>query len=331
MSRFTRFGNSLYTGELSYDIIGHRVRWYVIGAAIVLASILITVLRGGFTFGIEFSGGSEFRVSQPAVVSEQVAIETVQSETGFESNPRVSIVGGDSVRVQTEQLTDDQTTALRQDLADAYDVPIDQVTSSFIGATWGEDITRQALIGLFVFLVLVSIVMALYFRTWKMSLAALVALAHDLLITAGIYGVLGYEITPAAVIGFLTILGYSLYDTVVVFDKVRENTSQDGEESRRTFAESVNLAVNQTLVRSINTSVVAVLPVGSILFIGSLLLGAGTLRDIALALFIGMVAGTYSSVFIAAPLYVHLRENEPEKQKQGRKAKEARPTSGAVR
>jgi preprotein translocase subunit SecF len=331
MSRFTRFGNSLYTGERSYDIVGHRVRWYVIGAAIVLASILITVLRGGFTFGIEFSGGSEFRVSQPAVVSEQVAIETVQSETGFESNPRVSIVGGDSVRVQTEQLTDDQTTTLRQDLADAYDVPIDQVTSSFIGATWGEDITRQALIGLFVFLVLVSIVMALYFRTWKMSLAALVALAHDLLITAGIYGVLGYEITPAAVIGFLTILGYSLYDTVVVFDKVRENTSQDGEESRRTFAESVNLAVNQTLVRSINTSVVAVLPVGSILFIGSLLLGAGTLRDIALALFIGMVAGTYSSVFIAAPLYVHLRENEPENQKQGRKAKEARSTSGAVR
>jgi len=331
MSRFTRFGNSLYTGERSYDIIGHRVRWYVIGAAIVFASILITVLRGGFTFGIEFSGGSEFRVSQPAVVSEQVAIETVQSETGFESNPRVSIVGGDSVRVQTEQLTDDQTTTLRQDLADAYDVPIDQVTSSFIGATWGEDITRQALIGLFVFLVLVSIVMALYFRTWKMSLAALVALAHDLLITAGIYGVLGYEITPAAVIGFLTILGYSLYDTVVVFDKVRENTSQDGEESRRTFAESVNLAVNQTLVRSINTSVVAVLPVGSILFIGSLLLGAGTLRDIALALFIGMVAGTYSSVFIAAPLYVHLRENEPENQKQGRKAKEARSTSGAVR
>ena len=331
MSRFTRFGNSLYTGERSYDIIGHRVRWYFIGAAIVLASILITVLRGGFTFGIEFSGGSEFRVSQPAVVSEQVAIETVQSETGFESNPRVSIVGGDSVRVQTEQLTDDQTTTLRQDLADAYDVPIDQVTSSFIGATWGEDITRQALIGLFVFLVLVSIVMALYFRTWKMSLAALAALAHDLLITAGIYGVLGYEITPAAVIGFLTILGYSLYDTVVVFDKVRENTSQDGEESRRTFAESVNLAVNQTLVRSINTSVVAVLPVGSILFIGSLLLGAGTLRDIALALFIGMVAGTYSSVFIAAPLYVHLRENEPENQKQGRKAKEARSTSGAVR
>ena len=331
MSRFTKFGNALYTGERSYDFVGNRVRWYLIGGALVVLAIAITMLRGGFSFGIEFSGGSEFRVSNPAAVVEQTAIDTVESEAGLESNPRVSIVGGDSVRVQTEQLTDEQTTQLRQDLADAYAVPVENVTASFVGATWGQDITRQALIGPVVFLVLVSFVMALYFRTWKMSIAALVALAHDLLITAGIYGVLGYEITPAAVIGFLTILGYSLYDTVVVFDKVRENTSHDGEESSRTFAQSVNLAVNQTLVRSINTSVVAILPVGSILFIGSLLLGAGTLRDIALALFIGMIAGTYSSIFIAAPLYVHLRENEPENRKQGRKAREPRPASGAVR
>jgi preprotein translocase subunit SecF len=331
MSRFTKFGNALYTGERSFDFVGNRVRWYLIGGALVVLAIAITMLRGGFAFGIEFSGGSEFRVSNPAAVVEQTAIDTVESEAGLESNPRVSIVGGDSVRVQTEQLTDEQTTQLRQDLADAYAVPVENVTASFVGATWGQDITRQALIGLVVFLVLVSFVMALYFRTWKMSIAALVALAHDLLITAGIYGVLGYEITPAAVIGFLTILGYSLYDTVVVFDKVRENTSHDGEESSRTFAQSVNLAVNQTLVRSINTSVVAILPVGSILFIGSLLLGAGTLRDIALALFIGMIAGTYSSIFIAAPLYVHLRENEPENRKQGRKAREPRPASGAVR
>jgi len=331
MSRLTEFGNALYTGEKSFDFVGNRLRWYVIGAVLVALAITVTVLRGGFTFGIEFRGGSEFRISQPAVVSEQIAIDTVNQVVGQASNPRVSVVGGDSIRVQTEQLTDDSTTALREDLAKAYDVSVDQVTASFIGATWGQDITRQALIGLAVFLALVSVVMALYFRTWKMSLAALTALAHDLLITAGIYGVLGYEITPAAVIGLLTILGYSLYDTVVVFDKVRENTSQDGEESRRTFAESVNLAVNQTLVRSINTSVVAVLPVGSILFIGSVLLGAGTLRDIALALFIGIIAGTYSSVFIAAPMYVHLRENEPENKKQGRKVKQPRPVTGAVR
>ena len=331
MSRLTTFGNALYTGEKSFDFVGNRVRWYVIGASIVVLAIVLTILRGGFTFGIEFRGGSEFRISAPASLSEQRAIDTVTSVAGVTSNPRVSIVGGDSVRVQTEQLTDEQTTELRGDLADAYAVDVEAVTASFIGATWGQDITRQALIGLFVFLVLVSLVMALYFRTWKMSIAALTALAHDLILTAGVYGVLGYEITPAAVIGLLTILGYSLYDTVVVFDKVRENTSQDGEESRRTFAESVNLAVNQTLVRSINTSVVAVLPVGSILFIGSVLLGAGTLRDIALALFIGMIAGTYSSIFIAAPLYVHLRENEPENKKQGRRVREARPASGAVR
>ena len=331
MSRLTTFGNALYTGEKSFDFVGNRVRWYVIGASIVVLAIVLTILRGGFTFGIEFRGGSEFRISAPASLSEQTAIDTVTSVAGVTSNPRVSIVGGDSVRVQTEQLTDEQTTDLRGDLADAYAVDVEAVTASFIGATWGQDITRQALIGLFVFLVLVSLVMALYFRTWKMSIAALTALAHDLILTAGVYGVLGYEITPAAVIGLLTILGYSLYDTVVVFDKVRENTSQDGEESRRTFAESVNLAVNQTLVRSINTSVVAVLPVGSILFIGSVLLGAGTLRDIALALFIGMIAGTYSSIFIAAPLYVHLRENEPENKKQGRRVREARPASGAVR
>ena len=331
MSRLTTFGNALYTGEKSFDFVGNRVRWYAIGASIVVLAIVLTILRGGFTFGIEFRGGSEFRISAPASLSEQTAIDTVTSVAGVTSNPRVSIVGGDSVRVQTEQLTDEQTTQLRGNLADAYAVDVEAVTASFIGATWGQDITRQALIGLFVFLVLVSLVMALYFRTWKMSLAALTALAHDLILTAGVYGVLGYEITPAAVIGLLTILGYSLYDTVGVFDKVRENTSQDGEESRRTFAESVNLAVNQTLVRSINTSVVAVLPVGSILFIGSVLLGAGTLRDIALALFIGMIAGTYTSIFIAAPLYVHLRENEPENKKQGRRVREARPASGAVR
>lgn len=331
MSRLTTFGNALYTGEKSFDFVGNRVRWYSIGVTVVVLAIVVTILRGGFTFGIEFRGGSEFRVSAPASLSEQIATDTVTAVAGIGSNPRISIVGGDSVRVQTEQLTDEQTTLLRGDLAEAYSVDIEQVTASFIGATWGQDITRQALIGLFVFLILVSLVMALYFRTWKMSVAALTALAHDLILTAGVYGVLGYEITPAAVIGLLTILGYSLYDTVVVFDKVRENTAQDGEESRRTFAESVNLAVNQTLVRSINTSVVAVLPVGSILFIGSVLLGAGTLRDIALALFIGMLAGTYSSIFIAAPLYVHLRENEPENKKQGRRVREARPASGAVR
>ncbi len=169
--------------------------------------------------------------------------------------------------------------------------------------------------------------MSLYFRTWKMSAAALIALAHDLIITAGVYGLLHIEITPAAVIGFLTILGYSLYDTVVVFDKIRENTSEDGEQSRRTFGESVNMAVNQTLVRSINTSVVAILPVAGILFIGALLLGAGTLQDISLALFIGIIVSTYSTIFVAAPLYATFRSSEERIKKRDKRALSAREAS----
>ena len=336
MSMLTRVGNDLYTGARSFDFVGKRVVWYSIGAAVIILAIAFTALRGGFVFGIEFRGGSEFRVTGSSAAIEgtatatSIAVEAVD-EVVTGANPRVSIVGGDSVRVQTEQLTPGETDELRAALADAYGVTQADVASSFIGATWGADITRQALLALVVFLLFASVVMALYFRTWKMALAAIVALFHDLIITTGVYGVLGLEITPAAVIGFLTILGYSLYDTVVVFDKVRENTSEDGVESRRTFAQSVNLAVNQTLVRSINTSVVAVLPTAAILFIGSLLLGAGTLRDIALALFIGTLVGTYSSIFLAAPLYVHLRENEPEVKKQGARQKTARPESGAVR
>jgi preprotein translocase subunit SecF len=293
--------------------------------------VVATILRGGFVFGIEFRGGSEFRISQPAVIDEQIAVNTVNQVVGVGSNPRASIVGGDSVRVQTEQLTPSVTLDLRDSLATAYEVPVSQVTSSFIGATWGQDVTSQAIRALIVFLILVFIVMALYFRTWKMSLAAMTALVHDVVITAGVYGMLGFEVTPAAVIGFLTVLGYSLYDTVVVFDKVRENTTEVGADSTRSFSELTNLAVNQTLVRSINTSVVAVLPVASILFIGSALLGAGTLRDISLALFIGVIAGTYSSVFIAAPMYVHLREGEPEEAKLGRPKKVQKAGSGAVR
>jgi preprotein translocase subunit SecF len=175
--------------------------------------------------------------------------------------------------------------------------------------------------------VLVAIVMAVYFRTWKMSVAGIVSLIHDLIITAGVYGIVGFEITPAAVIGFLTILGYSLYDTVVVFDKIRENTARMTDRSNRTFAETVNLAVNQTLVRSINTSIVGLLPIASILFIGTTLLGAGTLRDISLALFIGIIVGTYSTIFVAAPLYTDLRGTEPAIKLQARRALAARASA----
>ena len=293
--------------------------------------IVVPILRGGFLFGIEFLGGSQFQVASSAGLNSteaQVLAQNTVLKVEPGSNPRVTIVGQNSeIRVQTDQLTSDQSVAIQQALAQAYKIKDSEVTTSFIGATWGQDITRQALTGLIAFVILASIVMALYFRTWKMSAAAITALLHDLIITAGVYGVFHIEVTPAAVIGFLTILGYSLYDTVVVFDKIRENTGEDGAESRRTFAESVNLAVNQTLVRSINTSVVAILPVGSILFIGAFILGAGTLRDISLALFIGIIVGTYSTIFIAAPLYAQLRSGEDAVKKRDKRTRAVREAS----
>jgi preprotein translocase subunit SecF len=326
MASFSNFGNDLYTGERSYNIVGKRNVWYVVAALLILTAIIVPVIRGGFVFGIEFRGGSQFQVSQTSNLKQSVASDTVQSVVA-NANPKVTIIGDHSVRIQTDQLTDAQTVEIKDALAKAYNVSNEKVTTSFIGATWGQDITRQAITGLIVFVLLAGVVMALYFRTWKMSLSAIVALLHDLVITAGFYGILGFEVTPAAVIGFLTILGYSLYDTVVVFDKIRENTMEDGSESRRTFAESVNYAVNQTLVRSINTSVVAILPVAGILFIGALLLGAGTLRDISLALFIGILVGTYSTIFIAAPLYAQLRGYDEAVKKKDKRVLAARAAS----
>jgi len=318
MSRFSDFGNDLYTGKRSINFVGRRKIFYAVAAVMIVLAVVLPTLRGGFNFGIEFRGGSEFRVAGVSNNLQQTAIDAVHSVEP-DSQPLVTNVGTDAIRVQTEQLTDVKSEEVRVALASAYNVESAAVASSFIGANWGADVTGKALNGLVVFIILAAVLMALYFRTLKMSLAAVAALLHDLIITAGVYGALGFEVTPAAVIGFLTILGYSLYDTVVVFDKIRENTFEVEFSENTTFAEQVNYAINQTLVRSINTSVVAVLPVASILFIGATLLGAGTLRDISLALFIGIIVGTYSTIFIAAPLYSHLRESEPKYKKAAAK------------
>jgi len=338
MASFAQFGNDLYTGARSFNFVGRRKIWYTIAAVMILASIVGPAIRGGFVFGIEFRGGSEFTVSNIAddgatsVERQDLATDTVNGVVS-DASPHVATVGDNGVRVQTDQLDADVSDEVRSALADAFAVDLGDVTASFIGPSWGADITSAAIRALIIFVILAAVVMALYFRTWKMSVAAIISLVHDIIITAGVYGILGFEITPSAVIGFLTILGYSLYDTVVVFDKIRENTSEDGAESSRTFAESVNLAVNQTLVRSINTGVVAALPVAAILFIGAAVLGAGTLRDIALSLLVGILIGTYSTIFIGAPIYSQLRENEPELQKRTAKVATARSasTSGAVR
>ena len=228
----------------------------------------------------------------------------------------VTTIGNDQVRVQTRTLDPvNEVPKVRTAIADEAGVPSNEVAYSLIGASWGGQITDRALIALGVFLLLVTLVIWAYFRNWKMSVAALVALLHDLVLTVGIYALVGFTVTPATVIGVLTILGYSLYDTVVVFDKVRENVRDLTSSARQTYSEAANLAVNQVLVRSINTTIIGVLPVAALLFAGAFILGEGPLKDLALALFVGMISGAYSSIFIATPLLAQLKEREPEMQK----------------
>jgi len=305
----SQFGNDLYTGKTSFPFIGRRRLWFLIAALLVIGSILVLLIRPP-QFSIEFTGGSQFTVSGVENPDQSIATDAVHSVVA-DATTKVVTVGADTVRVQTNQMTDAETRQVTAALAEAYNVPVDQVSAAFIGPSWGADVTRQSLWGLAIFLALTFLILALYFRTWKMSVSAIIGLIDVLIITIGIYALFGFEISPAAVIGFLTILSYALYDTTVVFDKIRENTSEDGEVSGRTFGQSVNLAVNQTLIRSINTTVVAVLPTGAILFIGIVWLGAQTLTDLSLSIFVGTIVAAYSTIFVAAPLYSLLRENEP--------------------
>jgi preprotein translocase subunit SecF len=309
MRSMNQLGNDLYTGKTSFPFVGRRRLWFLIAAILVIGSALVPVFRP-IQFSIEFTGGSQFTVNSVANPDQAIATEAVQSVVP-DATTKVVTIGDDAVRVQTDQLTDAESREVSEALAEAYDVPASEVSYSFIGPSWGADVTRQSLWGLAIFLALTFLILALYFRTWKMSVSAIIGLVDVLVITIGVYALFGFEISPAAVIGFLTILSYALYDTTVVFDKIRENTTEDGEVSGRTFGESVNLAVNQTLVRSINTTVVAILPTGAILFIGLLWTGAQTLTDLSLSIFVGTIVAAYSTIFVAAPLYSLLRENEP--------------------
>jgi preprotein translocase subunit SecF len=326
-SRLSQWGNALYTGEKVYPIVQRRKRWLTISTILVIASLAILGVKG-INPSIDFRGGTEYTVSAVVNPTTDIAIAVI-GEALPDEEPRVTIVGADGVRVQIGQIPQEEVQPLAEKLAEAHGVSPDDVTSTFIGPTWGQDISAKAIQGLVIFLLLVSLVIGIYFRAWRMAAAAIIALLHDLIFTAGIYALVGFEVSPATVIGFLTILGYSLYDTVVVFDKVRENTEHLETQTRYTYEELANLAVNQTLVRSINTSVVALLPVASILFIGAFLLGAGTLKDISLALFVGMAVGTFSSIFVATPLEVALRSREARIQQHTAKVLALRE-SGAV-
>jgi preprotein translocase subunit SecF len=305
---FSQLGNDLYTGARSVPVVSRR-RTFYIGSAVVIAIAVLGLIVNGLNLGLEFKGGSEFRVSGVANTDNYEARARAAAGTA-ETGVNVTLIGGSTVRVQTERLDDSQSAQVGDALAKEFDVPADQVSATFIGPSWGATVSTKALQALVIFLLLVALVMALYFRTWKMSVAALFALAHDLVITAGVYAWTGFEVSPATMIGFLTVLGYSLYDTVVVFDKVRENTAEAFANGRRSYASAANLAVNQTMVRSINTTVVALLPITAILAVGAFALGPGTLLDLSLVLFIGILVGGYSSIFIATPLLVSLRSKE---------------------
>jgi protein-export membrane protein SecD/preprotein translocase SecF subunit len=306
-------GNRLYRGETSIEFVGRSRRWYAISAGLLGVAVLGLVLRGGLTLGIEFTGGAEFSAQADTVSASTIAdVRDAVTESGAAgaADPRVTVVGDDRVRVQTGVLSAAETAEVRDAMAETLDIASDEVTVQTVGPSWGAEITQKALQGLLFFLLAVVVYLAVAFE-WKMGVAAIAALAHDVVITVGIYAFSGFDVTPASVIGFLTILGYSLYDTVVVFDKVRENTKGITGQSRITYSEAANLAVNQTLIRSINTSVIALLPIASILVVSIVVLGTGTLKDLALALFVGVAVGTYSSIFIATPLLADLKEREP--------------------
>ena len=303
MSKFSGLGGRLYRGETSVEFIGNRRRWYAISAFFILLSIAALTLQG-LHLGIEFKGGSSFTVTKQGASVEDA--RSAVEAAGIPGELIVQNVGTDKVRVQTGALDIVQNNAVQDALAAKFSVSVEAIDTQIVGPSWGKEITRKALYGLIGFLICVMLYLAMAFEP-KMAVAAIVAVIHDVFITVGIYALVGFDVTPATVIGFLTILGYSLYDTVVVFDKIRENTRTITSSSKSTYSQAVNLAVNQTIVRSFNTSISALLPVGSILFVGAGLLGAGTLKDLSLALFIGLAVGTYSSVFIAPPVLAQLR------------------------
>jgi preprotein translocase subunit SecF len=325
MGKFSRLGNNLYTGQRSVDFVGRKWLWYGVSLLIVLLAVLGLSVKG-LNYGIEFTGGSQYTVSK--LDSSQVNQDTADSLRDAIGGlgipdadaPIVTTAGTSSIIIQTEELTDAENADVKQAILDTVDVSDDDISQDQIGASWGDEVKDRALLALVVFLVLVILFIWAYFREWKMSVAAIVALAHDMIITVGVYALSGFEVTPATVTGLLTILGFSLYDTVVVFDKIRENT-KNLRASKTTYARAANLAVNQTLVRSVNTSLVALIPVGAILYVSAVQLGASSLKDLALALFVGMAAGAYSSIFIATPLLVHLKQSETEVVLAERRAK----------
>ncbi|MHB9863052.1 protein translocase subunit SecF [Streptomyces sp. YIM S03343] len=308
MSKLGSLGARLHHGEVAYDFIGHRKIWYGVSILITITAILGLAVRG-LNMGIEFQGGAVFTTPKGMSASVTKAENYAKDASGHDAT--VQKLGDGSLRIQIAGIDTDKSDAIKDKLASDLKVDTEKINADLVGPSWGEQIANKAWEGLAIFMVLVVIYLAIAFE-WRMALAALVALIHDLTITTGIYALVGFEVTPGTVIGLLTILGYSLYDTVVVFDSLKEQTRDITKQTRWTYSDVANRSINSTLMRSINTTAVALLPVGALLFIGGGFLGAGMLNDISLSLFVGLAAGAYSSIFIATPLVADLKEREPE-------------------
>jgi preprotein translocase subunit SecF len=309
----------LYQGEANLRIVGRRKMWFTIVAVMVVVG-LGSVLTRGFELGIEFAGGSEFtipaQVAGKTLTQEEIqdsvtrAVGAVDPEAEVKAAQKVGEGADANYKIRSSELASAEMQEAKASLAADLGLDVTQISDSQVSSAWGGTVIEKALLGLLIFLLLVTVYLVFLFE-WRMALAAFASLLFDLVFTAGVYSLVGFELTPYTVIGFLTILGYSLYDVVVVFDKVQENTRGITAGSTRTYGEATNLAINQTLMRSLNTSLVAMLPVGGVLFIGAGLLGAGTLKDLGLVLFVGMGIGVYSSIFFAAPLLSWIKDREP--------------------
>ena len=338
MARGGGIAGRLYRGDVSINFVGRQRLWYIMSGIILLVSV-VSLLTRGLNFSQEFTGGSSFTFPASSSVSTGDISRVVTDAGGGDSTVQYISGSVHQWTVQTATLNSTVSQKVADALVSAFHLQANSMTTSLVGPTWGGQITSKAIEALIIFLVVIVLYLSVAFE-WRMAIAALLALMHDILITIGVYSLTGFSVSPTSVIGLLTILGYSLYDTVVVFDKVRENTAGLLTTQRSTYSDAANLALNQTLIRSINTSLTALIPVATILFVGAGLLGAGTLKDLALVLFVGMLSGTYSSIFIATPVLADLKEREPQyrdlaakvsrRQVGGRAAQRAAGTAGTT-
>jgi preprotein translocase subunit SecF len=300
----------LYHGETSIDFYGRRW-WTLIVSGVLIVVTVVSLFVQGLNLGIDFQGGVAWEVPAEQLTEDQV--RDIVSAQGVEVTDakvqRLTSDSGSRWRIQVGDEPAETVQAVQQGLASAAGVDVSEVSSTSVSSSWGRSITEKAVRALIIFFVLVAIYISWKFE-WRMALAAILAMVHDVVLSVGLYSVFGFEVTPATVVAFLTILGFSLYDTIVVFDKVNENSERYAG-SRSPYADTVNVSMNQVLMRSLNTSVAAVLPVLSLLIVGSGLMGAVALREFALALVVGLAIGSYSSIFIAAPLLVLFKEAEP--------------------